>query len=261
MSRVLSLIAVAVLVAGCLGSEGPAGSTGSSALIATAEPGPAMRYVAMGDLYTAGTGLPRLVDRWPNQLVRALRPGIQLQIVANLAGRGDGTTEVIEEQLPALEELEPGGVDLVTLLVGVNDIIIPRITAEEYREDMTLLLDGRDGVPGSGRDGLLDIVPADRVVLLTIPDFTLAPEVPRAFDRPGNDALVDAFNEVLRELAEARGVRLVDVSPIADLVPRDPTLIADDGQHPSAKQFAGWVELIAPAVREVLAQGPVAAEG
>ncbi len=45
----------------------------------------------------------------------------------------------------------------------------------------------------------------------------------------------------------------MDIAPISDIVDRDPTLVGDDGLHPSAKQYAGWVELIAPVVRRLVA--------
>jgi hypothetical protein len=31
-------------------------------------------------------------------------------------------------------------------------------------------------------------------------------------------------------------------------VSADPALVANDGLHPSARQYSGWVELIAPVV-------------
>ena len=70
------------------------------------------------------------------------------------------------------------------------------------------------------------------------------------------DRIVDA-NVTLRSIAAERGIAVVAIAPIADLVEGDPTLVASDGLHPSGKQYAGWVELIAPVVRGLLA-GPAA---
>jgi len=207
-----------------------------------------LRYVAMGDSYTIGDELPRQVDRWPNQLVRALRPGAALQLVDNLAGQSHGTTDVIEVQLPVLEELDP---DLVSLQVGVNDVVISRLTDDEYRENLIEILDGLDGATqATSRPGILDVVAPEQVFLVTTPDYTLAPD--RRFDRPGAAATVARFNDILRELAAERSLAVVDIAPISDMVARDPTLITADGLHPSAKQYAGWVELIAPVVRQLV---------
>ena len=38
----------------------------------------------------------------------------------------------------------------------------------------------------------------------------------------------------------------------------DPTLVASDGDHPSAKQYAGWADLVAIAVRRLFRDGPTA---
>jgi len=207
-----------------------------------------LRYVAMGDSYTIGDELPRQVDRWPNQLVRALRPGVALQLVDNLAGQSHGTIDVIEVQLPVLEELDP---DLVSLQVGVNDVVISRLTDEEYRANLVEILDGVDGAtPTTSRRGILDVVAPEQLFLVTTPDYTLVPD--RRFDRPGAAATVARFNDILRELAAERGLAVVDIAPISDMVARDPTLSTADRWHPSAKQYAGWVELIAPVVRQLV---------
>lgn len=243
--HLLPAAVAALLLAGCVNVGGPPATP--RVRVATPEPtNPPrpIRYVALGDTYAIGYGLPRQVDRWPNQLVRALRPEVPLDLVDNLAGQSAGTYEVIEDQLPVLEDLDP---DLVTLQVGVNDIVISRLSDEEYRANLVTILDGRDGPPASrARSGILDLVPPGRVVLVTTPDYTLLPEQP--FVRPGDAETVDRFNAILADVAAERGIAVVDIAPIADLVPRDQTLLTDDDQHPSAKQYAGWVELIAPVV-------------
>lgn len=251
MRRLAPLAVMALVVAGCLGGgpfdrSTPRPSTPRP--VATPAVGQDLRYVALGETYTIGEGLPRQPDRWPNQLVRALRQEVPMAIAANLAVQSSTTGEVIDEQLPVLEELEP---DVVSLLIGVNDVI-RGFTDEEYRANLEVILDGRsDDGSGPPVTGILDLVPPDRVFLVTTPDYTLTPRGP-AFQRPDDADTIDRFNAILEDVGRARGVAVVDISPISDLVPRDPTLIADDGLHPSAKQFAGWVELIAPVVRDLL---------
>lgn len=252
MRRFLPLAAMALLLAGCLGAPATPSAPPPDATDApTAVPatGP-LRYVALGDSYVIGDELPRQVDRWPNQLVRALRPGVSLDLVDNLAGPGHGTFEVLDLQMPVLAELDPG---IVSLQVGVNDIVISRLTDEEYRENLVAILDGSTAASAATGLGILDLVPPDRVFLVTTPDFTRAPD-PR-YDRPDVADTIARFNDILREVAAARGVEVVDIAPISDIVDRDPTLVGDDGLHPSAKQYAGWVELIATVVRRLVAGG------
>ena len=118
-----------------------------------------MRYVALGDSYTIGIGVkPR--DRWPNQLVRVLRPAIALDVTANLALNGNTTIDVIHRQLPQLDELDP---QFVSLLIGVNDVI-QNVSETTYRANVGIIL-----------DAMLKRVPADRVLTVATPDYTLTP--------------------------------------------------------------------------------------
>jgi lysophospholipase L1-like esterase len=248
-------LATGVLLAGCMVMSPPAPTPRADPTdpaVPTPPPEP-VRYVALGDSYTIGTGLPRRIDRWPNQLQRALRPIVELELVANLAVNGRTTLGVIEEQLPDLEQADP---DLVTLLVGVNDVILGT-PPDEYRANLQLILDGGVAVEGERPlPGLLDLVGADRVVLITTPDYTLTPKGDQFTRTPeekaAHAATIDEFNRILREEADARGIAVVDITPISDLVPSDPTLTAADDLHPSGKQYAGWVELIAPVVAALL---------
>ena len=82
-------------------------------------PGPgALRYVALGDSYTFGDGVQQ-ADRWPNQLVRILRPDLDIDIAANLSGRSTATQRPHQDQLPQLVELRP---QFVSVQVGANDV-------------------------------------------------------------------------------------------------------------------------------------------
>lgn len=240
----LALLLVS-LVAGC-GAPGPVPPPASAE--PSGDPGPpVVRVVTLGDSYTVGTGLERTGDRWPNQLARALRRDVTLEIAGNLAAPGASSYEVLDDQLPAVAALEP---QLVTLLVGVNDVI-RSVSPADYRANLERIL---DGAADGATPGLLDLVPPDRILLVESPDYTLAPRG-ASFRRPGDREAVAEANAVLRAVGAERGIATVAVAPIADLVPEDPTLIAPDGLHPSAKQYAGWVELIAPVVRVLLAEG------
>lgn len=248
MRRLVLLTAAVLVLAGCTGSPAPTGSSGTPVPGVSRAPAEPLRYVALGESYTIGEGLSRRIDRWPNQLVRAVAPDVRLSLVDNLARPSHGTLEVIEVQLPDLETLAP---DVVSLLIGVNDVFV-NLTDQEYRDNLVVILDGRPSGPGtSAVTGILDLVPAERVILVTTPDYTLTPRGP-TYQRPQDRDTIARFNAILKEEAASRGITVVDIAPISDLVSRDPTLVADDGLHPSAKQFAGWVELIAPVVRRQL---------
>jgi lysophospholipase L1-like esterase len=198
----------------------------------------ALRYVAMGDPYTFGDGV-RQMDRWPNQMVRILRPELDLDLVANLAGRGAASRQVVESQLPALQKLSP---QFVSVQVGANDVCVyDEHTTAAYRANMVTIL-----------DAVLALVEPDRVIVLTAPDYTLTPAHRVCTgDAAEQAARIQELNGILGQVAAERGIAVVDIAPIADRVAQDRTLIAADGTHPSGKQYAGWADLAAGTVRRL----------
>jgi lysophospholipase L1-like esterase len=156
----------------------------------------------------------------------------------NLAAQGQTSEDVITDQLGAVPELRP---HLVTLQVGANDTISPDTDLDEYRANIGTIL-----------DALLEDVPAGRIFAVTTPDYTLTEGGGDFGSREAQREEIRAANEILAEETASRAITLIDISPVSDRVAEDPTLVGSDGLYPSAKQYAGWVELIAPPIRAAL---------
>ncbi|MFV2062811.1 MAG: SGNH/GDSL hydrolase family protein [Chloroflexota bacterium] len=195
------------------------------------------RLVTLGDSFTEGTGVERR-DSWPRQLVRAMRRDVRLRLVANLADVNKTSEYVLEDQLPQVASLRP---DVVSLLIGANDIIAPGVSLDDYERNIAGILDTL----------LLDLAP-EQIFVITTPDYTLAVRGGDFGPREEVRRAVAEANAVLTAAAEERGIMVVDISPVSDRVPLDPTLVASDQLHPSAKQYAGWVEIIAPQLERIL---------
>jgi lysophospholipase L1-like esterase len=71
-------------------------------------------------------------------------------------------------------------------------------------------------------------------------------------DRAKIAAQIDRFNAVAREETIFAGAHFVDVTPISRRAATDPTLLAPDGLHPSAKMYAQWVSVILPQAEAAL---------
>jgi len=197
-----------------------------------------LRYVALGDSYTIGTGVAE-PERWPNQLVAALGgAGGPLRLAANLAVNGFTTADVIAEELPLLEALRP---EFVTLLIGVNDVVqgVPDGT---YRAHLETIL-----------DDLLRRLAPSRVLAVTTPDYTVTPAGADYGDPEARRAEIVRTNDTMKAVAGARGISVVDIFDLSQRAATDRSLLAADGLHPSGPQYALWVARIAPAVRELLA--------
>ena len=232
----IGLVAIAASAADCQGRAGPAPSAQVSMISARAE-GDRLRYVALGDSYTIGTGVLEDV-RWPNQLVARLEGTVPaLRLVDNLGVNGFTSDDIIAFELPRLDALDPG---FATILVGVNDVV-QGVPAATYRKNVAAIL-----------DALLAALPADRIVAVSTPDYTVTPQGAAYGDPAEQSAGIRANNANLRELAEARGIAFVDIYDLSLRASGDRSLIAADGLHPSGAQYALWVDRIAPVAEALL---------
>jgi lysophospholipase L1-like esterase len=194
-------------------------------------------YLALGDSYTIGEAVAAH-ERWPAVLVQRLRHGGMPIDEPQIVAVTGWTTDELAQGMDAAALLPPYG--LVTLQIGVNNQYRGR-PAGDYREQFAGLLDRAIALAG-GR--------AARVVVASIPDWGVtrfAREQGR--DRARVAAELDAYNALARAETERAGARFVDITGISR---EHPGLLADDGLHPSAGQYALWVEAIEPAVRAAL---------
>lgn len=194
-------------------------------------------YLALGDSYTIGEAVAAH-ERWPAVLVQRLRHGGMPIDEPQIVAVTGWTTDELAQGMDAAALLPPYG--LVTLQIGVNNQYRGR-PADDYREQFAGLLDRAIALAG-GR--------AARVVVASIPDWGVtrfAREQGR--DRARVAAELDAYNALARAETERAGARFVDITGISR---EHPGLLADDGLHPSAGQYALWVEAIEPAVRAAL---------
>jgi lysophospholipase L1-like esterase len=196
-----------------------------------------VRYVALGDSYTIGTGV-EADEAWPRQLASRLAD-LDLDVVANLAVNGSTADDVATEQMPDLASLAP---ELASLLVGVNDVV-QAVPEERFGARVSEIL-----------DGVLQLLPASRVFGVATPDHT-ASRQGAAFGVPGQQrAAVLRNNEILRGACEYRGIPFVpDTFDISLDAGAADGMLAPDGLHPSAAQYARWVDAIEPTVRAMLA--------
>jgi acyl-CoA thioesterase I len=196
-----------------------------------------VRHVALGDSYTIGTSVSE-TERWPNQLVARLaaEDGVassKLELAANLALSGFTSKDVINLELPRLGPLDP---ELVTLLIGVNDVV-QGVSLAIYRRNVELIL-----------DELVALVGGDRVLAITTPDYSVTPAGSDYGDPARQAAGIRAVNDALRELATARDIVVIDIHDLSLQAASDRSLVAPDGLHPSGTQYSLWVDRIAPAV-------------
>ena len=200
--------------------------------------GTSIRYVALGDSYTIGTGT-QLEQSWPAlSTSRLQKKGFYIELVGNLGRNGWTSQNLIDYELPQLKELKPS---FVTLLIGTNDWV-QGVDAQTFQKHMEYIL----------RE-LLKIVPDSKhILIITIPDFSVTP-VGKEFSH-GRDIAqgIKEFNQIIIKEAQLHGIKTVDIYPLSQTIGQDPSFIAQDGLHPSAKGYAQWTDLIEPVFENLL---------
>lgn len=210
-----------------MGNSGPA--TASSA-----------RYLALGDSYTIGEGVPA-AGTWPFQLAAALRArGLALADPEVIATTGWTTDELAA----AIDAAAPRGpYALASLLIGVNNQYRGRPLAE-YRQQFEQLLQRAVGLAAED---------PRRVLVLSIPDWGVTPYAAAH----GRDAAViaceiDDFNAAARACCGDYGVAFVDITPASRVHGAEAAMLVDDGLHPSAAMYRLWVEQALPVAADLL---------
>lgn len=224
MKRIIICLS-ALLILGCQ-------STTQKTAIEAIEPLKPSTYLALGDSYTIGEGVVESM-RWPNQLREKLNQnGILLQSPLIVAQTGWTTNEL----LAGIENSNINrNYDYVSLLIGVNNQYRGR-SLENFRTEFITLLEKSIALSKKGENG---------VFVLSIPDWGVTPF---ASSRNGEQIAseIDAFNAVIQHECASRSVAFFDITPISRQAEQNPSLLANDGLHPSGSMYAQWVELIVP---------------
>jgi acyl-CoA thioesterase-1 len=193
-----------------------------------------VRYVALGDSFTIGTAVEGS-ERWPNQLVERIPA---LELVANLAVNGFTSGDVIDQELPALDEHDP---ELVTLLIGVNDVV-QGVPQEQYEANVRRIV-----------QALIERLPPERIVCVATPDYTNTPQGAAFGDPDRQSRAIERVNATLRGVCEDDEIAFVAAPYAISLeAAGDPTLVAEDGLHPSGEQYRRWTDAIVPVIEGLL---------
>ncbi|MES2678469.1 MAG: SGNH/GDSL hydrolase family protein [Bacteroidota bacterium] len=189
-----------------------------------------LEYLPLGDSYTICTGAEEN-DSWPLLLTRHLNENkISTKLLVNPARNGYSTQDLINYELPLLKKLNPG---FVTILIGVNDWV-RGVPAPVFKKNLVYILDEvQKSVPGK-----------KNIILISIPDFGVTPQGKSYGGGRNISAGISEFNAIIRTEAKNRGLALVDIFGVSKQMEKDVTLVAADGLHPSAKEYAVWEKMI-----------------
>jgi lysophospholipase L1-like esterase len=183
-----------------------------------------VKYLALGDSYTIGESVAEK-DRWPNQLADQLKIA-HPKIIATTGWRTDDLAGAIKSA-----DLKDD-YDLVSLLIGVNNQFQGK-SATQYEIEFEELLKTSIKL-GKGK--------TKNVFVVSIPDYGFTP-----YGKPKQVIItkqIDEFNAINKRIAEKFKIAYFNITEISRKGLEDPTLVAEDGLHPSGKMYAAWVDLI-----------------
>jgi len=197
-----------------------------------------IRYAVVGDSYSCGEGAS-LKESWPALLTQHLNAqGLHVDLVSNPSVTGWTTKDAIDRELPKFVNSNP---TFATLLIGVNDWV-QGIDETTFRNRFSYLL-----------DQMLAVLPNKKhLLVVTIPDFGVTPTGPKYSRGRNIHEGIMQFNQIVTEEARKRGLSVVDIFLLSKKMGQDKSLVAKDGLHPSAKEYAMWEKIISPAALELL---------
>ena len=208
-------------------------STATSPSERAGTPAPAC-YVALGDSFSAGTGIE---EPWPAlaaEVFRGRRPGVSF---ASLARVGVTSGAVLEQQIPCAIGYRP---ELVSVVCGANDVLLSvRPDARRFGRTLETML-----------RRLRIVLPGTLVVTATYP--AVAPEALRERSRRRVEWGLADFNAAIRRLSGVYGAFCIDWA-------RHPEIgrqrnYAEDGFHPSPEAHRIAATEFVAAVDAVLAE-------
>lgn len=196
---------------------------------------PVYTYLALGDSYTIGEGV-LLTKNFPYQTVSLLRK----------EGYHFAGPEIIAKTGWTADELEAAisnhrlsnNYDYVSLLIGVNNQYRGR-NIFEYKEQLERLL--KKSIE------LANKMP-ERVLVVSIPDYGYTPFGQLLNAEKISKEIAD-YNSLNKALALQYKVQYIEITGSSRKAKTNSSLVAGDGLHPSAKEYAKWAKKLVEVMR------------
>ena len=192
-------------------------------------------YLALGDSYTIGELVP-MADNFPHQTVKMLQKnGFDCTDPVIIATTGWTTDELAAS---IREHNLKGKFSFVSLLIGVNNQYRGR-SLDNYKQDFEDLL--TQAIAFAGGD-------ASHVFVLSIPDWGVTPFADGR-DAQKIAAEIDDFNAAQKKITLHHKCHFIEITQSTRTNGKNAAYLAEDGLHPSGKEYAIWAEKLAAQVQ------------
>lgn len=188
-----------------------------------------IKYLALGDSYTIGESVAA-TQNFPFQLqdtlVKSTNSTADYKIIARTGWTTTNLLNAIANENPANDY------DLVTLLIGVNNQYQNK-PFSLYEQEFPDLLNKAIALASADKD---------RVIVVSIPDYAFTPFGQKREDPKKISAEIDQYNAFAKQIATENGVLFQNITDITRHGLTDPSLVANDGLHPSGKAYQLFVD-------------------
>jgi len=195
-------------------------------------------WLALGDSYTIGESVNE-GERFPAQTISLLKnERLFITTPQYIATTGWTTLNLLD----AIASQHPQGpFDIVSLLIGVNDQY-QHFDTGSYRIHFMDCLQHAITLAGNK---------TEHVFVLSIPDYSVTPFAQQS-DIAQIRKEIDEFNAINNAVTSSFNISYTDITPLTREAKNYASLIANDGLHPSGKEYAKWAALLAPEIAKVL---------
>lgn len=185
-------------------------------------------YVSLGDSLTAGAGTTQNNESYPYLIAEKLAGDNQKIMFKNFSYPGAKSQDLINDLLEPAIAAKP---DIVTLLIGVNDIH-NHISEDRFTRNYIYILER------------LSKETKAKIYIINIPfigsNTAILPPLDRYFDNQ-----TKKFNSIIKNLSANYHVKYIDLySPSWYLLRKDGPIYSSDSFHPSAAGYAWWAQII-----------------
>lgn len=196
-----------------------------------------INILSLGDSYTIGQNVCESC-KFPEQLKDSLQSrnrdlNFNLKIIAKTGWNTRNLIDAIETNNLS------SNYNLVTLLIGVNNQF-QRIPFSTFENEYSVLVQKAIKAVNSDKD---------KLIILSIPDYAFTP-FGRGSQNISND--IETYNTYIKNFCINNNITFLNITNITKMGLTNPSLVANDGLHPSKEAYTKFVERLLPLVSSKL---------
>ena len=195
---------------------------------------PVYTYLALGDSYTIGESVS-LTQSFPYQAVSLLRKEGYHFAGPEIIAKTGWTADELELAIKNHKFLTR--YDYVSLLIGVNNQYRGR-NIIEYKDQLERLFKKSIELANDK---------PEHVFVISIPDYGYTP-FGQALNAEKISREITAYNALNKALSLQYKVQYIEITESSRKAKTNASLVANDGLHPSAKEYAKWAKKLTSAI-------------